>query len=164
MGGNNTGGTYKVIIAEDPCRKCGELAWYEVEHIDSETSDVVKRCVCGLNDYVFTSRRGVQVTHRAREREARPPETGTILSVCLGSFGVEYPRHMTTADVARLVGLDRKKAFYHLAVLTHKGFVERVSNGQGVCGGSTWKLSSRGRTFLNLRSMEEMECTKSRRQ
>ena len=62
------------------------------------------------------------------------------------------------------VGIDRKKAFYHLAVLAHKGFIERVLNGQGVRGGSTWKLSSRGRTFLNLKPMEETGCTMTRRQ
>ena len=83
------------------------------------------------------------------------PKKDTDLRSCLQLLAMRYPA--TTFDIKSELGWTVKKASTNLTVLQAKGFIEALSKGRGIPGGSTWSLTAFGKEVLINAGIEVKE-------
>ena len=135
-----------VCFMREKCPKCGGQAWYCVE----DDIHLVLKCVCGINKLVYSDYPEGGVKHVVPKREILMPPPGTKLSKCIGMMALNWPEMSTTQILADSLSVSTSEAASQLVVLLHKGIVEKVKEGRGVVGGSTWKLSNTAARSLRL--------------
>ena len=141
------------------CPKCNsKSAWLE-----AEGQDLVQRCLCGLNKYLFRV---------SAEGEIEPIEPRNIADSikmplenpnhykCLLAIYKTYPDPVQTAQVAAHCGFENKPTYGFIASLLSKGLVERVEERKGLPGGSSWTLTEFGQGQLDSHfHMEDMKAS-----
>lgn len=127
-----------------------EVAWYERTYAKHTGEEIILRCMCGYERTVYSRYNGVERLHPLPERDLIMPRQGTRSSLCLGVVAGRHPNWSTTGEVASRLGWPNGDTANFLMVLMHKGLLEKVSEGRGIAGGSTWKLTTRARIKLKL--------------
>ena len=134
----------------ETCPKCKGFAWYERVLLEHTGMEVVLRCICGYERTVYSRYNGVERLHPLPERDLVMPRQGTRSSQCLGVVAGRHPTLSTTGEVAGRLGWKNGDTANFLMVLMHKGLLEKTTEGRGVAGGSTWKLTRRALIKLKL--------------
>ncbi len=135
------------VVAYEVCPHCAsKQAMYRCVE-----DELVLTCMCGYYKVLYSEKGGVIKTHCTPQSKAQLPRQGTKLSVCLGSLASFYPNHATTGQVATVAQGTSSDVASQLMVLQHKGLVEKIADGRGVSGGSTWHLTHASITKLGLR-------------
>lgn len=133
-------------MAGEICPKCtSRNARYAVED-----KDLVLRCLCGYLEFVYSEKGGGAILHVQTEAKMELPRQGTKLSKCLGLVAGQWPSNVKTVEVAELSGNNNGDTSTQLMVLMHKGLIEKVIDGKGISGGSTWRLTNRAIRHFNL--------------
>jgi len=130
----------------DQCPRCGDITWYE-----KEGYDILWRCMCGMTKIVCTKKGDAIIQYVVPRREVRLPPKGTKLMTCLGVTASWFPDEVTTAQLARATNHTTSDVASTMTVLMHKGLIERVKEGRGIAGGSSWKITKRAQGLLRMR-------------
>ena len=91
------------------------------------------------------------VKHRPKVTKASLPRTGTKLHSCLMVLKLYHPDSVTTGRISAHTGVGVSEAAAHLAKLSNRGLIDKVLEGQGKQGGSSWKLTLSAEHALGMR-------------
>ena len=133
---------------KEPCPRCGGVSWYE---LDVET--IMQRCLCGLLRAVYSVRDGMIITHIQSAREAQLPRKDSKMALCLRTVAQCYPNSASTRDIALKVSMTTSEASAQMAVLIHKGLIEKTDARRGRFGGSSWRITRRAVALLKLKEV-----------
>ena len=133
------------------CPKCkSNEARYEMDG-----KDLVIRCTCGYLDWVYTERGGVPKERTQKFDPLQLPRDGTQLAENFQCVVDSWPEAVNPTQILTMLKKeDNPKNFKAtstcLGILAHKKLVERVYNGNGKKGGSTFRVSKEARQYLKL--------------
>ena len=136
------------------CPKClSKQASYTVED-----DELLIRCLCGYRQWVYSEKNGIVRQRSQKFDPLQLPREGSQISIIFQCVVDNWPDAMNTTQILQQLGKeDNTKNFKAtsngLGILAHKKLVERVQNGNGKKGGSTWRVSEEARRYLKLKEV-----------
>ena len=79
------------------------------------------------------------------------PRIGTKIHVCLLAIAREYPRKVSSGEIAHITRFQAKDTASLMGTLMARGLLARVEERRGMPGGSIWELTPRAIELLDAK-------------
>ena len=126
------------------CPKCGKPGVWTEENAGATWL----RCTCGLMKEVFRAKGKYHVKMGLGIDEVKLPRNGTQeFDILMAVASID---ESSTEEISDLTCIQQDKVGQTLRLLEIARLIELVRPGQGIPGGSIWRISSRGKRLIEV--------------